>query len=127
MVAADTPLLIELILRTETPKVVCTDIKLCSSQEASGTAVALPQDFDVGNGSDACTICEFVVETVAGLVADEGTEAAFLQEVCKACAFLPPQNETACVNLIEEYGSEVIGIVIQYATPGFVCTKLGVC
>jgi hypothetical protein len=47
--------------------------------------------------------------------------------VCQACDFLPKQNETACVDLIEQYGGEVIGIVLQFATPGLACSKLGVC
>jgi saposin len=125
LVSEETPRMIDLILQAESPTTVCQAIKLCKKQE-------IPEDVKLQtltaqNSSDTCVICEFVVATLSGLVADASTEAALLLRVSQACDYLPAQNQTACVSLIKTYGSQVIGIVMQYATPGFICAKLDSC
>jgi len=74
-----------------------------------------------------CVICEFVVSTLQGLLANEATEKQFLAECAEACVYLPLAEQQPCKTLIQQYGASAMVVVLKYATPSFVCEEARLC
>jgi len=80
---------------------VCTDLLgLCSSK------AALP----IQNGNIIeCEICKLIVKLLAEAVADHNT--AILNDLAKVCDVFPSSWKSKCVEIVNQYGAEVIKMI----------------
>lgn len=124
MVQIGTPVLINFLIEEMGPKLLCQDINLCNSTASPSPT---PSAVKPTPASDKCVICEFVVSTLQGLLANEATEKQFLQECAEACVYLPLAEQQPCKTLIQQYGASAMVVVLKYATPSFVCEEARLC
>jgi hypothetical protein len=123
MVALGTPVLINWLIVEKGPVTLCNDLQLCNATNISPAPKPPPS----GNSDNRCPICEFVISTLRGLLANEEMEQEFLQGVSRACAYLPQVDQEPCHELIDNYGSSALAVVMTYASPGYICATLGMC
>jgi saposin len=124
MVEIGTPVLITFLIDEMGPKLLCQDINLCNTTASPSPTPSPPKPTPP---SDRCVICEFVVSTLQGLLANEQEEKLFLQECAAACVYLPVPEQQPCRTLIQDYGESAMMVVLKYATPSFVCQEARLC
>jgi len=124
MVEIGTPVLINFLIEEMGPKVLCQDINLCNSTASPSPTPSPPKPTPP---TDRCVMCEFVVSTLQGLLANESVEKQFLAECAEACIYLPLNEQQPCQSLIQNYGATAMLVVLKYATPSFVCEEARIC
>ncbi|GFN91862.1 proactivator polypeptide, partial [Plakobranchus ocellatus] len=117
-VAQYSPQLIQLLLQYK-PQQVCTLLGLCTSTtktQAAASVKAGPQ----------CILCEFVMNQLDNILAENSTEAQIEAALDKICNLLPASIKQECDTFVAQYSAQLIQLLLQYK-PQQVCTLLGLC
>merc|ERR1712038_1150584 len=75
--------------------------------------------------SVACEVCEFAMTELEKVISDKSTEAQVIAAVEQVCNLLPASYAAKCDALVEQYGNEIIELLIHAADPSTVCTLIG--
>nr|XP_005888760.1 PREDICTED: prosaposin isoform X1 [Bos mutus] len=74
-----------------------------------------------------CEVCEFVVKEVAKLIDNNRTEEEILHALDKVCSKLPTSLAEQCQEVVDTYGSSILSILLDEASPELVCSMLHLC
>jgi saposin len=138
MVTAYTDELIDMIVSDYTPEEICAEIRMCSPKTIitkndiaanelpplDGSALSeLSSSF-----SPYCIICEFVMHFVEKQLITPRTMDMGKRAIQMACSYMPESVAEQCEDFVEEYGDEIIKLVIEAELdPKEVCTALTLC
>ncbi|XP_070545177.1 prosaposin-like isoform X2 [Ptychodera flava] len=128
--------LFDLIISELDPETVCTAIGLCKPG-AKKEPVIKPMLEIVPSvkmtpakkvdSSLECTVCEFAMQEIDSLLTQNSTASEIISVVDKVCSILPQTIRAECKAFIDDYGSEIIQLLVAKLNPTQVCTKLGLC
>jgi len=113
MVAAGVPAVVNWIVTYENSTVVCTQLKLCSTQV-------------IVHVTDDCGECQQIVATIENYVATDASEETietYLDVVCN----LVPQWTEICDNVIAAELPQIITMIEAEEDPESICTAIDVC
>ncbi|KAF5929077.1 hypothetical protein HPG69_015550, partial [Diceros bicornis minor] len=74
-----------------------------------------------------CEVCELVVKEVVKLIDNNRTEEEILHALHKVCSKLPASLSEECQEVVDTYGSSILSILLQEASPELVCSMLHLC
>lgn len=74
-----------------------------------------------------CEMCEYVVKEVVKLIDNNRTEEEILNTLDKVCLKLPSSLSKECQEVVDTYGSSILSILLQEASPELVCRMLHLC
>jgi len=122
------PAIIELLKQELDPSEVCTALGLCSQMSVAVhpmpmLLLAKPKSSD----AETCAVCETVMAYVASMLKENATEEEIQQLLDKVCNFLPKNLQQECLDLMNQYGKQIIDMIIKSASPKEICTMLGLC
>lgn len=58
---------------------------------------------------------------------DHRSEEAIMAALERVCSLLPRPDRPSCDGFINQYGSELVDIIIEEGDPSLACARLGVC
>jgi len=137
LVQKNTPIMLKLLLKLETPNLICTALGICNSTNSSPSPTPVPvltvgnegntanneEDKIEGDVPEDCTLCRYVIATLSAELEDPTTQKKFLTSVADmVCAAVPDSERTACEDLIISQGQTVVFITLKNATPQIVCS-----
>ncbi|XP_077999575.1 prosaposin-like isoform X3 [Glandiceps talaboti] len=115
------PLIIQL-LDTMTPDDVCKALGLCSSTKSPLVLKKTPL-----KNPTTCAVCELAMNYIDGFIDQNSTASEIIAVLDKVCSALPSSLGTECTALIDEYGPEILKLLVQQLDPKQVCSELGLC
>ena len=74
-----------------------------------------------------CDICKQVTNLVNQNLGDNASEGEITKALENVCSDVPTKRREKCDAFIEQYGNELIDILVEERDPGLACTLLGVC
>ncbi|XP_006889030.1 PREDICTED: prosaposin [Elephantulus edwardii] len=74
-----------------------------------------------------CEVCEYVVKEVVKLVDNNRTEEQIIHALEKVCSKLPTSMSEECQELVDTYGSSILSLLLEEASPELVCSMLHLC
>nr|XP_036854704.1 prosaposin isoform X2 [Manis javanica] len=74
-----------------------------------------------------CEMCEYVVKEVVKLIDSNRTEEEIIKTLDKVCSKLPTSLSEECKEIVDTYGSSILSILLQEASPELVCRMLHLC
>ncbi|XP_008580808.1 PREDICTED: prosaposin isoform X9 [Galeopterus variegatus] len=74
-----------------------------------------------------CEVCEYVVKEVVKLIDSNRTEEEIIHALDKVCSKLPASLSEECQEVVDTYGSSILSILLQEASPQLVCSMLHLC
>jgi len=74
-----------------------------------------------------CTVCEFIIKEVEKLLSANSTEQQIIDAVEKVCFKLPKSYADMCKAFVDEYGPEVIQLLLNKYPPDMICKTIGLC
>ncbi|OWK07954.1 PSAP [Cervus elaphus hippelaphus] len=74
-----------------------------------------------------CEVCEYVVKEVVKLIDNNRTEEEIIHALDKVCSKLPASLAEQCQEVVDTYGSAILSILLQEASPELVCSMLHLC
>jgi len=108
---------VQLIVKYDNPKTVCSFIGFCSTKQA----------VKLGSGPE-CTICTYLVGIAEKWLESNATENRILGVFETACSILPSSGlKSVCRAMIDQYGRELIQLLVNKENPDAVCQLLKVC
>ncbi|KAK3744542.1 hypothetical protein RRG08_056678 [Elysia crispata] len=113
------PRLVEILL-TYKPDDVCKMLAICTK-----TSVAAKVESSVQDGPQ-CTICEFAMTQLEGLLAKNSTEQQIEKALDQVCNFLPATVKQECDTFVKQYTPTLIQLLLQ-VKPDQICTYLQLC
>ncbi|XP_048472125.1 prosaposin [Rhincodon typus] len=115
---------VDLLAQELNPALVCRVIGLCSNTQRVVTEDVKPNQLKTG---PLCEICITVIRYLDAALEKNSTEQEIENALDKVCSMLPTTVRDECINLIAEYGSVLLHILLESLDPDFVCTKAGLC
>ncbi|XP_060710153.1 prosaposin [Hemiscyllium ocellatum] len=106
------------------PSIVCTLIGVCSNTQHVAIEDIKPKQLKTG---PLCEICKTVITYLDNILEKNCTEQEIEDALDKVCNLLPATMVDECINLIAEYGSVLLHVLLESLDPDFVCTKAGLC
>uniref|UniRef100_F6YQM5 Prosaposin n=1 Tax=Equus caballus TaxID=9796 RepID=F6YQM5_HORSE len=73
-----------------------------------------------------CEVCELLVKEVVKLI-DNRTEEEILRTLDKVCSKLPKSLSEECQEVVDTYGSSILSLLLQEASPELVCRLIHLC
>eukprot|EP00052_Salpingoeca_macrocollata_P033613 m.8978 g.8978 ORF g.8978 m.8978 type:complete len:171 (+) comp5345_c0_seq1:2-514(+) len=74
-----------------------------------------------------CSLCTWVMKELEGELSKNSTEAEIEKAVEEVCKILPSSIRPECDNLIQEYGPQIIALLLKDEPPATICSQLGLC
>ncbi|XP_036079718.1 prosaposin isoform X2 [Rousettus aegyptiacus] len=74
-----------------------------------------------------CELCEYVVKEVVQMIDNNKTEEEIIHALDQVCSKLPASMSEECQEVVDTYGSSILSILLQEATPELVCSMLHLC
>ncbi|XP_036684200.1 prosaposin isoform X2 [Balaenoptera musculus] len=74
-----------------------------------------------------CEVCEYVVKEVVKLIDNNRTEEEIIHALDSVCSKLPTSLSQECQEVVDTYGSAILSILLQEASPELVCSMLHLC
>ncbi|KAL6048712.1 hypothetical protein STEG23_004585 [Scotinomys teguina] len=74
-----------------------------------------------------CQACQFVMQKLSQLLANNDTETLIITAVGKACSLLPPPSSTKCTELVGTFGPSLLDILFRQVSPNFLCGVVHLC
>ncbi|XP_032464686.1 prosaposin isoform X3 [Phocoena sinus] len=74
-----------------------------------------------------CEVCEYVVKEVVKLIDNNRTEEEIIHALDTVCSKLPSSLSEECQEVVDTYGSSILSILLQEASPELVCSMLHLC
>ncbi|XP_043534566.1 prosaposin [Chiloscyllium plagiosum] len=115
---------VTLLAQELNPAIVCTLIGVCSNTQHVVIEDIKPKQLKTG---PLCEICKTVITYLDNILEKNSTEQEIEDALDKVCNLLPATMVDECTNLIAEYGSVLLHILLESLDPNFVCTKAGLC
>lgn len=130
-VAQYLPLTIKLIVQEIEPLALCKDLKLCASKVSKRPLMKLTRAkvvrASMPRASPKCVVCEFVMNKVESLIANNRSEAAITAALEKVCGIMPQSIRAECDSFVDKYAAMVIKMLVADVTPAQVCSAIGLC
>lgn len=117
------PRLYAQLLEILDPATICKELGLCTSVSKPVKPV---EKVDVKAGPQ-CILCEFLMSKLESMLADNATESEIISAVEKVCNIMPSTIRTECDQLVEQYGKQIIDMLVKEASPSVVCGLIGLC
>ncbi|XP_070545176.1 prosaposin-like isoform X1 [Ptychodera flava] len=127
------PVLLDLLATELDPQTICAAIGFCPKK----TVLSMKPKLIVPSvkmtpakkvdSSLECTVCEFAMQEIDSLLTQNSTASEIISVVDKVCSILPQTIRAECKAFIDDYGSEIIQLLVAKLNPTQVCTKLGLC
>ncbi|KAI8797151.1 proactivator polypeptide, partial [Biomphalaria glabrata] len=114
------PLIIQMLIQRLEPDLICTYLKLCSS-------LPNPQPVLKKVRGPSCAICEFVIEQLNNILAENSTAAQIEYALEKVCDYLPSSLKAECEQFVQTYAPDIVKLLINKIKPEQICTALGLC
>uniref|UniRef100_V9KI50 Proactivator polypeptide-like protein n=1 Tax=Callorhinchus milii TaxID=7868 RepID=V9KI50_CALMI len=115
---------IQLIMEEMSPDLVCTFLGLCLGSDHNVVEKINPKELEAG---PLCEVCKIVMQDIINLLETNATEAEIEAALDKVCNLLPEGIRDECDQLVAQYGSAILQMLMQVFDPDFVCIKIGVC
>ncbi|KAJ4459565.1 putative Proactivator polypeptide [Paratrimastix pyriformis] len=112
-----TPQLIDLFVKDVPADKICKTMRLC------GTSKPAP----VHTPSLECTVCQFIMSELESFLTQAKTEEEIVKAVEQVCSRLPGFIQGPCHDLIEQYGPEIIQLLVDKENPQTICTQIKLC
>ncbi|XP_023383757.1 prosaposin [Pteropus vampyrus] len=74
-----------------------------------------------------CELCEYVVKEVVKMIDNNKTEEEIIHALDQVCSKLPASMSEECQEVVDTYGSSILSILLQEASPELVCSMLHLC
>jgi len=119
------PEIINLLMAKENPQTVCSQIGLCKN----GTSTHEARRHRLARAvapSPQCAICEFLAKEAEAQVANNKTEAQIIASLEAVCSKLGAVK-AECKTVVDQYGPQIIQLLVQKEDPQTVCTQIGLC
>ncbi|KAK6187955.1 hypothetical protein SNE40_005871 [Patella caerulea] len=116
--------IVQLLIQGLDPEQICTKIGLCTS------TVLERKDYQSKNIQPnfiQCTLCEYILEKLASILAGKRTEADIEKALDEVCGLLPTDIRTECTIFINQYTDDIIKYLIKGESPRIICTLIGLC
>ncbi|XP_005671100.1 saposin-B-Val isoform X3 [Sus scrofa] len=113
----------------EVPMQTLVPAKVLSEKVISALELVEPikKDLVPEKATIYCEVCEFVVKEVAKLIDNNRTEEEIIHALDKVCSKLPTSMSEECQELVDTYGSSILSLLLQEASPELVCSMLHLC
>ena len=132
------PMIIKLLLNEVEPEKVCTLINLCTSTvkktlprpAVSGILLRGEPIFNKKSGaksSPRCALCEFLMREIDSLISQNKSKEAIEQALDKVCDLMPSTISRECTSFVQQYGPEIIKLLLNEVKPEEVCTLIKLC
>ncbi|XP_060225472.1 prosaposin isoform X1 [Meriones unguiculatus] len=86
-----------------------------------------PHEKDLMQNAIFCRACQFLMQKVSELVANNGTEELLIKGLGNACSLLPPPSSTKCQEVVETYGPSLLDILLHEVSPDLLCSAFLLC
>lgn len=86
-----------------------------------------PHEKDLMQNAIFCQACQFLMQKVSELIANNGTEELLIRGLGKACSLLPPPASTKCQEVVETYGPSLLDILLHEVSPNLLCGAFNLC
>ena len=73
------------------------------------------------------TLCNLVMGEIGKLVNSSSTESQIIAIVDQVCNILPSALRPACTSVINQYGPEIVQLLINKVPFDQICAKIGLC
>jgi len=113
------PTIIEYLINKYPASQICTAMGLCSK-------VHTPPVKKFQNPI-YCTVCKLVITEAEKFISQNSTEKEIITALEKACASLPKSYAPICVAFVDQYGPEVIQLLLNKFPPNQICAQIGLC
>ncbi|XP_004383312.1 prosaposin [Trichechus manatus latirostris] len=87
----------------------------------------IKKDLAQAKDSVYCEVCEYMVKEVVKLIDNNRTEEEIIHALEKVCSKLPTSMSQECQEVVDTYGSAILSILLQEASPELVCSMLHLC
>eukprot|EP00003_Mantamonas_plastica_P025549 TRINITY_DN5029_c0_g2_i2.p2 TRINITY_DN5029_c0_g2~~TRINITY_DN5029_c0_g2_i2.p2 ORF type:complete len:471 (-),score=146.41 TRINITY_DN5029_c0_g2_i2:236-1648(-) len=74
-----------------------------------------------------CVICEWVLNKLEGMLSSNSTEQEIIAALDKVCSLLPHSVQSDCEDLINQYGPQLIQLLLQHEPADTICSQIGLC
>ncbi|CDS39784.1 prosaposin a preproprotein [Echinococcus multilocularis] len=115
-VEAYSDVIIREILAGTAPKIICSSFGACDA------VAAIP----VAPGDSECKLCELIVGRIYENLENNATKEDIVKALETACSHLP-YLRARCVQLVDEYCSQVVDLFVSGVPPKEACQKIGFC
>ncbi|CAB3995678.1 hypothetical protein BSL78_18317 [Paramuricea clavata] len=109
--------IVKLLLQGLQPEKICTELGLCPSKPVKPKVEAGPE----------CILCEFAMRELDSILGDNATKEEIEAALEKVCSLLPSTIKSECDTFVEEYGPEILKLLLQELQPDQICAELGLC
>lgn len=86
-----------------------------------------PHEKDLMQNAIFCRACQFLMQKVSELIANNGTEELLIKGLGNACSLLPPPSSTKCQEVVETYGPSLLDILLHEVSPDLLCSAFLLC
>ncbi|XP_076843235.1 surfactant protein Bb isoform X1 [Brachyhypopomus gauderio] len=77
--------------------------------------------------SPQCTFCLFIIKKLEDMLPKERTEESVVKLLKQICDHLPQHYKEQCNSFLENYGKQIIDLLLSSATPHAICMLLHLC
>ena len=109
-----TPELIDFILQKESPEVICELIKVC-------------EPASIVEDSIECDLCAFAVGWVENKLQINATAQEVEALLTEVCDIIPKEYQAGCQEIVKEYGTDLINMLLKEISPDSICKMIGLC
>jgi saposin len=125
IVKAYLPQIVTWLENEEPPHTLCTQLSLCSYQDAPKEVVEVEKKRDVEQSP--CAVCEIVAQVAENYLENNATVAEIEAKLDQVCNDLPSPYNGECTLIVNSYLSEIIIWLENNETPAEVCQQLSLC
>ncbi|XP_066930340.1 uncharacterized protein [Clytia hemisphaerica] len=100
---------------------LCTTLHACTSVQKATPAKKVQAN------PVTCEVCEYAMNYLDSILADNATEKEIIDALDSLCAKLPSSISGECTSLINQYGDTILKLLISELKPDQICKELGLC
>jgi saposin len=116
------PTIIEYLINKYPADLICGAMGLCNKTHIK--RVPPVKQFE---NPIYCTVCKLVLTEAEKFISQNSTEQEIITALEKACAQLPKSYAPVCVAFVDQYGPEVIQLLLNKFPPNQICAQIGLC
>jgi saposin len=105
---------------------ICALVGVCKQQDEVHI-LPYPEPKVEAQNPIYCAVCKLVLTEVEKYLSQNATEKQIIQALEKACAALPKSYAPICTAFVDQYGPEVIQLLLNKYPPDQVCHQIGLC
>jgi len=126
LVETYSPEIIKLIVQElADPSTICTELGLCTTKKGvSNHKTSIQTKLQ---DSVTCEVCTYAMGYLDGVLGEKKTEAEIKAALDDLCNKLPQYLSTQCVGLVQQYGDEIVKLLVEELTPSKICAELKLC